>query len=877
MAALNGNYKFQSLKVFGSTENLFKNVKKYRKVFDTSESCYIYAEVAFYNKLFDEEEWRAEVKLICKNTATGEQVCELKKELYAGIDQNILYVREGWGTPDPGWWKKGAYKWEAYIDGKFLAETNFYINDRGLLTPGGENTYFDIRYVKLFESPRNGQVLTDRVYLKTFGKEKTRYINIEMELDLKNPDENSFPLEFQFNFYNDSGQHKAYMEYFNNVTDQRKILNFDTGYGSESGGYWYADHYTLEVLFMDTLVAIVPFTVGESDEEQLGDFPFSVRGRGVALEAENLQTSSLPGKPTFEQATEALNGLIGLPVVKREVEQFATYLQFLKYRKEQGIEGDSRFNLHAIFTGNPGTGKTTVARMLGQIYHSLDLLSKPDVHEVGRVDLVGEYIGQTAPKVKKAIDKARGGILFIDEAYSLSDRGDDGKDFGREVIEVLIKEMSDGPGDLAVIFAGYPKEMQNFVNTNPGLASRISKIIHFPDYAPDELMKIAEYTAGKVGVMFAPDAQELLHKKVVEMYRNRNERFGNARYINGLVEEAKQHLGLRLMKEKSGKLSDTPKETLSTITLNDVEETFGMDLTAKVQLPIDEALLTDSLAQLNELTGLANVKKDVNEMVKLVRYYKEIGKDVKKSFSIHTVFTGNPGTGKTTVARIIVSIYKALGILERGHLVETDRKGLVAGFIGQTAIKTGELIDKAMGGGLFIDEAYGLTSGGGTDFGREAIETLLKRMEDSRGEFMTIVAGYPKEMRTFLEANPGLMSRFDKTLHFEDYTVEELLSIAEGMLDKENLHLNETAKEHLQVYLKQMLDNRHQYFGNARTVRKVVAEAIRRQNLRMASTPNEARGIDMIKTVTLDDLTDLQLLEQTEDTRPRIGFGGGQK
>ena len=226
-----------------------------------------------------------------------------------------------------------------------------------------------------------------------------------------------------------------------------------------------------------------------------------------------------------------------------------------------------------------------------------------------------------------------------------------------------------------------------------------------------------------------------------------------------VIEEAKQHLAIRLMNSKKNPSEMEPEE-LSTITVKDVKKVFKKGSKDYVPLPIDEALLNDSLTQLHELVGLENVKKEVDEMTKLVRYYKEIGKDIKKAFSLHTVFKGNPGTGKTTVARLIVQIYKALGILERGHLVECDRKSLVAGFVGQTAIKTGEMIDKAIGGGLFIDEAYALTKGGANDFGREAIETLLKRMEDQRGDFMVIVAGYPDEMKTFLEANPGLLSQF---------------------------------------------------------------------------------------------------------------------
>ncbi len=861
--ALGGNFKLKSLKVFGSKENLYFNVKKYRKVFDESESRYIYCELAFYNKLFDEKEWKAKVNYVCKNIHTGKELCNFNKEIDIRKDKNIVYVREGWGTPDPGWWKKGSYRYEVFIEGQSVGTTDFHVVDIGMATPM-DNPYFNIRNIQMFEGPRNGVQPKDRKYFHTFSSQSSRYINVEMKLKNLQTELKSFPLELNFNFYNDAGQLKAQMHYFKLITNSPEEILLDTGYGSDAGGYWYEDKYTLECIFMDKLIAVIPFEVGAENIEQIGPHPYSISKTGT----DDIIPEEKP-KMTFEEAMEELNDLIGLGAVKEQLNEFASFLQFLKVRKEKGFEENTKFNLNSIFMGNPGTGKTTVAKMLGKIYNSLGLLSTDKVHEVGRVDLVGEYIGQTAPKVKKAIDRARGGILFIDEAYALTNRGDDSKDFGKEVVEVLLKELSDGPGDLAIICAGYPKEMQNFLNSNPGLSSRIRNIFLFPDYIPDELMEISDYKANKSGIMLGEDSKEILYKKIVEAYRNRNEHFGNARYVNGIIDEAKQNMGLRLMKEHKD-LNKLDKDVLSTITKEDVLRAFRNGEGKSVLLPIDDALFNETMKQLNELIGLDSIKQEVMETAKLVRYYREIGKDIKRSFSLHTVFKGNPGTGKTTVARILVQLYKALGILERGHVEEVDRKDLVAGFTGQTAIKTAEIIEKAKGGGLFIDEAYALTAGGGGDFGREAVETLLKSMEDLRGEFMVIVAGYPKEMDQFLEANPGLMSRFDKQFYFEDYTHVELLEIAHLMFEKEDLKMNDEARESLSNYIEQLLGNKHQYFGNARTIRKIVGEAVKRQHLRMADLPMKNRKGDMMYTVTLEDVKEFNLME--EDIKPGIGF-----
>lgn len=866
-------YKFKEMKVYGSLENFFGNQKNYRIVLDELEVCYVNVELQLFNILFDEAEWTAKVNIKAIEYYGNKEMCNIDKDLTITPDQNIIFIREGWGTPNPGWWKKGTYKWEVRIDDVLVGTNYFYITNSGLVTTG-VNPYFDINAVRLFNSPKGTTPREERKYFSAFNKDTAQYISVELDLTNKITHEKYFPLELNMYFYNDVGQLKGACYWFEHINDSRKNIVMDVGYGAENPGFWYPDKYTCEVVFMDTIIAVIPFEVGNV-EVPLSGAQVWLTSAPTTGDVHQV-AEAVADEATFESAKKELDELIGLATVKKEMNELTTYLKFLKIRQEKGFEETSRINLNMVFTGNPGTGKTTVARMLGKIYKSLGLLKRADVTEVGRVDLVAEYIGQTAPKTKAAIDRARGGILFIDEAYALSDRGDDGKDFGKEVIEVLIKEMSDGPGDIAFIFAGYPKEMRDFLNSNPGLNSRISQVINFPDYNPDELMDIAAYDSKRRHVDISEEARNLIYMKVVEAYRNRDNRFGNARFVNSIVEEAKQNMALRLM--RSEKPEELSNEDLRTIKLTDVEEIFGLGASAKVEMPIDEVLLQDALAELKMLTGMGTVKNEIEETVKLVRYYKEIGRDIKRSFSMHTVFTGNPGTGKTTVARILVKIYKALGILERGHLVETDREGMVAGFVGQTAIKADAMIESAMGGGLFIDEAYALSQGGENDFGREAIETLLKRMEDQRGNFIVIVAGYPDNMARFLESNPGLKSRFDKFVHFEDYNTEELYTIADNLLQKEFLFLSQEAGAHLKTYIEQLVTHRNKYFGNARTMRKIVADIVHHQNLRMAEIPSAQRTPEMIKTVALEDVQSFKTdIEHKGGGREMIGFKMGEK
>jgi len=330
------------------------------------------------------------------------------------------------------------------------------------------------------------------------------------------------------------------------------------------------------------------------------------------------------------------------------------------------------------------------------------------------------------------------------------------------------------------------------------------------------------------------------------------------------------NMGLRVM--KSADLSHITAEMLKKVELQDVQKIFKDE---KAQMPLideDNALLEEAMSELNAMVGLSEVKNQIFELIKLVRFYRDTGKDVLGRFSLHTVFKGNPGTGKTTVARILAQIYKALGILERGHLVECDRQSLVAGFIGQTAIKTAERIEKAIGGVLFIDEAYALSpQGGGNDFGNEALETILKQMEDKRGQFIVIVAGYTEPMDRFIESNPGLKSRFDKTLNFEDFSADELYQIASYMLSPEKLTPDAEADEYLKKYMKYLYDRRDKFFGNARSVRKIISQAIRKQHLRMASLDRASRTEEMLTTLTIADMKDLNF-EEEAGSKNKVGF-----
>jgi hypothetical protein len=262
--------------------------------------------------------------------------------------------------------------------------------------------------------------------------------------------------------------------------------------------------------------------------------------------------------------------------------------------------------------------------------------------------------------------------------------------------------------------------------------------------------------------------------------------------------------------------------------------------------------MVELLAELDALVGLAEVKaevKMVTDLIQVQNLRKERGLPVVES-SRHLVFTGNPGTGKTTVARLLAQIYRTLGVVEKGHLVETDRPGLVAGFVGQTALKVKEVFTKALGGFLLIDEAYALARGGDRDFGQEAIDTLVKLVEDHRDDIVVVAAGYPDEMAEFINSNPGLRSRFPKTIAFPDYTNEELLAIFEGQCKKASYECDQAAHDRaLEFFATQQRDKG---FGNGRLARNLFEAAVGRQATRIVAIKEPSN--ETLVTLTADDI-----------------------
>ena len=563
-------------------------------------------------------------------------------------------------------------------------------------------------------------------------------------------------------------------------------------------------------------------------------------------------TGYVPEERSMEDILRDLDSYIGMDEVKAAVKEMAYSVQNAMQRAERGLGEQEKMSMHIILTGNPGTGKTTIARKLGEILAAIGYLDSGHVVEVDRAKMVSQYQGETPKVVDALCDKAKGGILFVDEAYTLApvSASGDRDAQGAQALEKLMKRMEDDRGQFIVIAAGYRTEMENLFRVNPGFRSRFNYFLDIKDYSPAELFEIMQVFAKQKKYIFSPDAQALTQKMIKEMYDSRDKDFANGRTMRTLFDQICKKQAQRL---QGANISMMSNEELMTIVREDIP--YDAPKTVSVD---------DCLKKLDGLVGLSGVKKEIASLTAFLNL--QIARGETNTFQgKHYVFTGNPGTGKTTVARIMADIFKTLGVVARGQLVEADRSKLVAGFSGQTAIKTNQLVDQAMGGVLFIDEAYTLKSNDGDSFGAEAIDTLLKRLEDDRGKFICIVAGYTDQMHDFIDTNPGLKSRFTQTIHFDDYTPDELTEIFLNLASGKNFTIDNETKAAIHRMFEQLYLRRDKNFGNAREARRIFNEAVERQSQRLVKqmTSPDFKESDMFALTTAD-----LPLSQGETARP---------
>jgi SpoVK/Ycf46/Vps4 family AAA+-type ATPase len=594
-------------------------------------------------------------------------------------------------------------------------------------------------------------------------------------------------------------------------------------------------------------------------------------GRGAATEMIRAQRGPDPGPAppgadgrdrvpappeiTVDEAMAELDNMIGLTAVKDQVRSIAASIEAARRRAVAGYSTDKPMQ-HMVFLGPPGTGKTAVARIVAKIFYAFGLLDTPTVVEAHRADLVGEYLGATAIKTNELIDSAMGGVLFIDEAYGLMNEGDgQGDRFGSEAVQALLTRAEDDRDNLIIILAGYERQMDNFLSSNPGLSSRFAVRVKFPGYTSPELLSLADLAIERRGELLDPDARPVLWRLFEDVGRRRMaDDLGNGRFVRSLLEKAGQARDVRVMSA----VEEPSAADLVTLRGGDLEHAFS-ELTTRFRGYGETPTLESALAELDALIGLDPVKRQVHEIAAQLRVarLRDAHGLTSQPPARHFVFTGPPGTGKTTVARILGRIFAALGLLVRPSVIEAHRADLVGEHLGSTAIKTNKLVDSALGGVLFIDEAYALYNegySGGDAFGSEAIAALLKRAEDDRDRLVIVLAGYTGDMDRFLRSNPGLASRFSVRISFPSYSPHELVGIAEVIAQQAGDSFTPDALPVLdQIFGVACEQGKVDELGNGRFARSLFERACAVRDLRVAQLGETASAADLT-TVSAADL-----------------------
>lgn len=547
---------------------------------------------------------------------------------------------------------------------------------------------------------------------------------------------------------------------------------------------------------------------------------------------------------------EKLMNMTGLHNVKKVVNEIINFNKINNYKLEHFMEFKNLDSIknskysgvsipnHMIFMGNPGTCKTTVAKMIAKIFKSRGII-KNDRTEIYGVDGKCIYL-------ENAFKYAYGGVLFIDEAYKLNPG---------EITD-LVALMENHRNDVMVILAGYTNAMKNFLHRNEGLTSRFNYLVEFEDYTEDELWEILKYQVKEEHLIMDEDIKE----KVMPIFMSSqtNKEMGNGRLVRKMLQMAMTNQASRLsnIDLNSGDFNVSDLNILTSEDFNfDYKKLTGVN-------PPKIIGHADPEIELDNMIGLSNIKNILKKSI-AASYMNKIRKETfdeeNKNFvstPMHLAFLGNPGTAKTTVARLVARILKKKGIIKKENILEVGRKDLVGQFVGATAPLVKSVFERAKGGVLFIDEAYSLVEDRTGSFGDEAINTIIAEMENNRDDVIVIFAGYTDRMREFISRNEGLRSRLSFVIEFDDYTSDELYQIFEIMISDNQLIVSTDAKDYVKNLICDVIKEKD--FGNVRFVRKLIDKAKLNMDYRLAELNKTHYTFEELKTLVKEDFEDLE-------------------
>lgn len=832
---LNGRVK--GIRISLRPEEDYRGEKEYRSVYGVGEIEHLYIDTEILNKQFGEKAWEGDmtVRLFRLEGQSGKCVAEKGGRIKIEKEEGMVIFTETIGKEDLHLqkWAKGVYRVLVSVDGLIAQSEDLYI----IGGAGHPEEYFRLLHAGLDrnceESQEQEQARPHSFQL--FHREGLK--NIRFFLMAQNLVGEEWVYEFILRVVNQDGSIRvmqvAKAAHFIKDSAGNSLLCFGIDLGN-SKSFIACGEYTLIVSCFGRVVLQMPFAIGNKDvaydyEQEVlanGGQPGALRTALVVYSAKDK-----------DEIMDRLYRLVGLRKVKEEITQIMDYAEFVRIRRENGFS--DRFPvMNLIFTGHPGTGKNTVAEMVGELYYKLGLLGNGKVNHYKREYLVRESVAAEEQLVRQALQKSRGGILFIDGAGELF-RPEEPNDRGVLALAVLFNILARETPEVLVILADEEEVMNEMTEALPDLKKMFPRRLCFEDYTSEELMEITRCKLEKLQYRFSPAAEEKFFRQLKRACVAHEVDFTNGRYIDERIEDAAMRMSGRLMANRKGEYK---KEELMLIREEDIAEPARQDP-------------GKSLEKLNAMVGLGQVKQSIVQHLNYIYFIRERQKhgfdDVMPPLNM--IFSGNPGTGKVTVARMMGEIYHAVGILERPNVLVQDARQL-SPESGITSQQMAEgMMDMAAGGMLYINHADLVPQ---SEFGLAVFEGILANLSvEECGDTIVVLGGYPAQMTRMLELNPRLKNYFPYTFDFNDYTPEELMEIAQEKLKEKNYVFHPKARELFEELVRKSCEKRDKNFGNALLVEKIVDLAIRNMSERTMKIRQERELTRQeIITIRKDDI-----------------------
>lgn len=827
----------RSVRVSVNREDDYRGEKNYRTVYGIGELENLYVDTEIFNREYAREAWEAvlTIRLFRLENQKAVCVCEKTGKIKIEKEDSILVFEEMLQKAElkDQLWNEGVYRVLADVNGIAGQSDDIYVIGGN----GRPEEYFRLLHAGLDRCCEESEVEAQKRLHSYQIFDINGLQNIRFFLMAQNLTGKEWVYEFMIRVLNKDGSIRV-MQIVKSaqfIKDQSggSILCFAIDLG-ERESFVETGEYTVSVSCFGQLVLSLGFVIGAKDVPY--DFEQEVLADGGEMVVKPKLTATYSVKDR-DEIMDRLYRLVGLRKVKEEITQIMDYAEFVRLRRENGF-GDVFPQMHLVFTGHPGTGKNTVAEMIGELYQKLGLLKNGRVNHYGRRELVREGTSAEEQLVRQAVKNSTGGILFIDQAGDFF-QPEDQNDRGIVALGILFNILTRENPEVLVILADVGEEIDTMMEALPDLQRLFSRRLCFEDYTPEELMEITRYKLEKLEYRFTPAAEEKFFKQLKLACRANEVDFTNGRYIDEQIEQAAVRMSRRLMANRSGEYK---KEDLMLITDEDI-------------LAVPEGDPGKSLEKLNAMIGLGNLKSSIVQHLNYVYFIRE---RQKHGFAdtmppLNMIFCGNPGTGKMTVAKMMGEIYHAVGILSRPGVVVQDARNFMTegGVAPQQAAEV--LMNMAAGGILYIDHADVLPQ---NEFGLAFFEALLSEISlEECGDAIVILGGYPDRVDKMMEMNPALKNYFPYTFMFNDYTPEELMQIAENKLTEKNYVFHPKAKEMFAELIRKAYENRNKNFGNALLVEKIVDMAIRNMSERTMKIRQERELTRQeITTIRKDDI-----------------------